>query len=62
MNAVCGRLQLRDDLRARADTEGWNALIAQHGTPLLVLDPDRVAAQYSLLGVAPAWLPVCTTR
>jgi ornithine decarboxylase len=34
-------------LRARAGH--WRALAAEHGTPLLVLDPHRVAAQYSLL-------------
>ena len=39
------RSQLRDSLRARSDTEGWRALIAQHGTPLLVLDPYRVVEQ-----------------
>ena len=43
------RSQLRDGLRDRADTEGWRALIAQHGTPLLVLDPYRVIEQYRLL-------------
>ena len=43
------RSQLRDSLRARADTEGWPALIAQHGTPLLVLDPSRVVEQCRLL-------------
>lgn len=43
------RLQLRDTLRARSDTEGWRALIAQHGTPLLVLDPYRVVEQCRLL-------------
>ena len=43
------RSQLRDSLRARADTEGWRALIAQHGTPLLVLDPYRVVEQCRLL-------------
>ncbi len=39
------RSQLRDSLRARSDNEGWRALIAQHGTPLLVLDPYRVVEQ-----------------
>ena len=43
------RSQLRDTLRARSDTEGWRALIAQHGTPLLVLDPYRVVEQCRLL-------------
>jgi len=43
------RSQLRDGLRDRAATEGWRALIAQHGTPLLVLDPYRVIEQYRLL-------------
>jgi ornithine decarboxylase len=41
------RLQLRDQLRARA--RQFRELVAEHGTPLLVLDPYRVAAQYSLL-------------
>jgi ornithine decarboxylase len=39
------RSQLRDAARARCETEGWRALIAQHGTPLLVLDPYRVVEQ-----------------
>ncbi|GLP73903.1 ornithine decarboxylase [Mycobacterium antarcticum] len=41
------RSQLRSQLSTRA--RGWRQLIAAHGTPLLVLDPYRVAAQYSLL-------------
>ena len=36
-------------MRARANTEGWRALMEQHGTPLLVLDPYRVVEQYRLL-------------
>ena len=32
-------------MRARSDNEGWRALIAQHGTPFLVLDPYRVVEQ-----------------
>jgi ornithine decarboxylase len=43
------RSQLRDTLLARSDTEGWRALVAQHGTPLLVLDPYRVVEQCRLL-------------
>jgi ornithine decarboxylase len=43
------RSQLRESLRERADTEGWRALIAQHGTPLLVLDRYRVIEQCRLL-------------
>jgi ornithine decarboxylase len=43
------RSQLRDSLRERADTEGWRALVAQHGTPLLVLDRYRVVEQHRLL-------------
>src|SRR6478735_10364535 len=43
------RSQLRDSLRARSDTESWHALVAQHGTPLLVLDPYRVVEQCRLL-------------
>src|SRR4029078_11650764 len=39
------RSQLRDSLRARCDNEGWRALIAQPGTPLMVLDPYRVVEQ-----------------
>lgn len=41
------RLQLRSELGARAGH--WRELVAAHGTPLLVLDPYRVATQYSLL-------------
>jgi ornithine decarboxylase len=43
------RSRLRDELRSRCETEGWRALIAQHGTPLLVLDPYRVVEQCRLL-------------
>jgi ornithine decarboxylase len=43
------RSQLRDTLRARCEAEGWRALVAQHGTPLLVLDPYRVVEQCRLL-------------
>lgn len=43
------RSQLRDTLRARCDDEGWRALVAQHGTPLLVLDSYRVVEQCRLL-------------
>ena len=43
------RSQLREDLRDRCDSEGWRALIAQHGTPLLVLDRYRVVEQCRLL-------------
>ncbi len=43
------RLQLCKASRERADTEGWRALVAQHGTPLLVLDPYRVVEQCRLL-------------
>lgn len=41
------RSQLRSQLRGKASH--WRELVATHGTPLLVLDPYRVAAQYSLL-------------
>jgi ornithine decarboxylase len=41
------RSQLRRELRAQV--AHWRELVAVHGTPLLVLDPYRVAAQYSLL-------------
>jgi ornithine decarboxylase len=41
------RSQLRSELRPKAGL--WRELVAVHGTPLLVLDPYRVAAQYSLL-------------
>ena len=37
------RSQLREVLRAQAHDQRWTALIERHGTPLLVLDPDRVA-------------------
>lgn len=43
------RSQLREVLRAQAHDQRWAALIERHGAPLLVLDPDRVAAQYRLL-------------
>ncbi len=43
------RLALRNDLRAEARRNSWQDLVAVHGTPLLVLDPDRVAARYRLL-------------
>ncbi|OBK74866.1 type III PLP-dependent enzyme [Mycobacterium sp. 1274761.0] len=43
------RSQLRDTLQTRCDTEGWRALVAQHGTPLLVLDRYRVVEQCRLL-------------
>ncbi len=41
------RTQLCDGLRGRSAQ--WRSLVAEHGTPLLVLDPHRVAASYSLL-------------
>jgi ornithine decarboxylase len=43
------RSHVREALRERADAEGWRALIAQHGTPLLVFDPYRVVEQCRLL-------------
>jgi ornithine decarboxylase len=43
------RLRLREDLRPRATRQSWRQLVAAHGTPLLVLDPDRVAEQYELM-------------
>ena len=43
------RLQLRKSLRAEAAEYGWRELIEEHGTPLLVLDPDRVVEQYQSL-------------
>ena len=43
------RLALRKDLHAEARRNSWQDLLAEHGTPLLVLDPDRVAARYRLL-------------
>ncbi|MCW2685325.1 MAG: diaminopimelate decarboxylase [Mycobacterium sp.] len=43
------RSLLRDVLRVQADTHRWQNLIAEHGTPLLVLDPDRAVDQYRLL-------------
>jgi ornithine decarboxylase len=41
------RSQLRNTLRPNG--RQWRELVAQHGTPLLVLDPYRVVAQYSML-------------
>src|SRR6202158_5444217 len=43
------RLQLRKSLRAEAAEYGWRELIEEHGTPLLVLDPDPVVQQYQSL-------------
>lgn len=43
------RSRLRDDLRTRALAQDWPDLVARHGTPLLVLDPEQVAEQYRLL-------------
>lgn len=43
------RSRLRDDLRSQAGEHGWSDLVATHGTPLLVLDPGRVAEQYALM-------------
>ena len=40
------RSQLRESLR----THDWQALAQRHGTPLLVLEPQRVADQLRLLG------------
>lgn len=40
------RHTLRRELRAEAAKNAWQDLIAVHGTPLLILDPDRVAARY----------------
>ena len=43
------RSRLREELRIRAKREAWSELVATHGTPLLVLDPERVGEQYRLL-------------
>jgi ornithine decarboxylase len=43
------RSLLRDELRERSRREAWSELVAEHGTPLLVLDPERVREQYRLL-------------
>jgi ornithine decarboxylase len=43
------RQQLREVLRARAQAHDWQDLIAEHGTPLLVLDPEQVEIQYRTL-------------
>jgi len=43
------RLALRNALRAEARHNSWQGLLAVHGTPLLVLDPDRVATRYRML-------------
>lgn len=42
------RQALRRELRAEAGQNGWQDLLAAHGTPLLILDPERVAARYRL--------------
>jgi ornithine decarboxylase len=46
------RSRLREELRAEARRNNWPALLAEHGTPLLVLDPARVAVQYRRLAAA----------
>ncbi|MET0995114.1 MAG: type III PLP-dependent enzyme [Mycobacterium sp.] len=43
------RSLLRERLRVEAAAQDWRALIAEYGTPLLVLDPGRVVEQYRLL-------------
>ena len=43
------RQQLRDELRSRSREQDWPGLLAEYGTPLLILDPRQVAAQYKLL-------------
>lgn len=40
------RSRLREQLRVQARAHHWQELLAAHGTPLLVLDPGEVAAQY----------------
>jgi ornithine decarboxylase len=40
------RSRLLESMRAEAVGERWHALVAEFGTPLLVLDPQRVVAQY----------------
>lgn len=43
------RSRLREELRDAAATHHWDDLLREHGTPLMILDPDRAAAQYRLL-------------
>lgn len=43
------RARLRDSLRRQAAAHQWERLLAEHGTPLLVLDLERVVSQYRLL-------------
>jgi ornithine decarboxylase len=43
------RSQLSKTLRDSALRHDWDGLVEEHGTPLLVLDPDRVVEQYRLL-------------
>jgi ornithine decarboxylase len=43
------RSQLRDALRRQASAHQWDQLLAEHGTPLLVLDLAQVVTQYQLL-------------
>ncbi len=40
------RSRLREQLRVRARDQYWQELLATYGTPLLVLDPSEVTAQY----------------
>ena len=43
------RSELLNALRVEATAKNWHALLGEYGTPLLVLDPGRVVAQYRLL-------------
>lgn len=43
------RSQLRKSLQATAARQDWRGLVAEHGTPLLVLDPVAVVDRYRLL-------------
>jgi ornithine decarboxylase len=42
------RHRLVERVRAEAVRQDWQALVAEHGTPLLVLDPAKVVSQYGL--------------
>lgn len=43
------RSRLREELKEVAEAHRWADLLRQYGTPLLVLDPTRAAAQYRIL-------------
>ncbi len=43
------RSRQRDRLAQQSRIQNWSALLADHRTPLLILDPDAAVAQYQSL-------------